>query len=137
MIEVSGKTEEEAIAAGLEQLGKSRDEVSVEVVERSKKGVLGIGRTDAVVRLSYEEVPQADTQRDRVERYLKYLMYHAQNTYPYPEDQGVAEWVREEGEPNGWVKFAQDEPEEPPRPAAPEAASTAEEQPKKKIQLSI
>ena len=71
MIEVSGKTEEEAIAAGLEQLGKTRDEVSVEVVERSKKGVLGIGRTDAVVRLSYEV---ADTQRDRVERYLRGLL---------------------------------------------------------------
>ena len=71
MIEVSGKTEEEAIAAGLEQLGKTRDEVSVEVVERSKKGVLGIGRTDAVVRLSYEI---ADTQRDRVERYLRGLL---------------------------------------------------------------
>ena len=71
MIEVSGKTEEEAIAAGLEQLGKSRDEVSVEVIERSKKGVLGIGRTDAVVRLSYEV---ADTQRDRVERYLRGLL---------------------------------------------------------------
>ncbi len=71
MIEVSGKTEEEAIAAGLEQLGKTRDEVSVEVVERSKKGVLGIGRTDAVVRLSYEVT---DTQRDRVERYLRGLL---------------------------------------------------------------
>ena len=74
MIEVSGKTEEEAIAAGLEQLGKTRDEVSVEVMERSKKGVLGIGRTDAVVRLSYEEVEVADTQRDRVERYLRGLL---------------------------------------------------------------
>ena len=74
MIEVSGKTEEEAIAAGLEQLGKTREEVSVEIVERSKKGVLGIGRTDAVVRLSYEEAPKADTQRDRVERYLKGLL---------------------------------------------------------------
>ncbi len=71
MIEVSGKTEEEAIAAGLEQLGKTREEVSVEVVERSKKGVLGIGRTDAVVRLSYEV---ADSQRDRVERYLRGLL---------------------------------------------------------------
>ena len=71
MIEVSGKTEEEAIAAGLEQLGKTRDEVSVEVMERSKKGVLGIGRTDAVVRLSYEV---SDTQRDRVERYLRGLL---------------------------------------------------------------
>ena len=71
MIEVSGKTEEEAIAAGLEQLGKTRDEISVEVVERSKKGVLGIGRTDAVVRISYEV---SDTQRDRVERYLRGLL---------------------------------------------------------------
>lgn len=44
----------------------------------------------------------------RVERYLKYQMYHAQNTYPYPEDQNVAEWVREEGEPNNWVKFSQE-----------------------------
>jgi len=71
MIEVSGKNAEEAIAAGLEQLGKTRDEVSVEVVERSKKGVLGIGRTDAVVRLVYEVI---DTQRDRVERYLRGLL---------------------------------------------------------------
>jgi len=44
----------------------------------------------------------------RVEQYLKYQLYHAQNIYPYPEDQNVAEWVREEGEPNGWVRFAQD-----------------------------
>lgn len=57
----------------------------------------------------------------RVERYLKYQMYHAQNTYPYPEDQGVAEWVREEGEPNGWVKFAQDKQEpRAPKPVEPE-----------------
>ena len=46
----------------------------------------------------------------RVEHYLKYQLYHAQNTYPYPEDQNVAEWVREEGEPNGWTRFGQDEP---------------------------
>ena len=63
-------------------------------------------------------------------------MYNAQNTYPYPEDQGVAEWVREEGEPNGWVKFAQDQPEAPaPKPVQPEAST--EEQPKKKLSLSI
>ncbi len=72
----------------------------------------------------------------RVERYLKYQMYHAQNTYPYPEDQTVAEWVREEGEPNGWVKFAQDMPEEPaPKPAP--AAPADGEAPKKRISLSI
>ena len=49
----------------------------------------------------------------RVERYLKYQLYHAANTYPYPEDQNVAEWVREEGEPNGWTHFAQAEPDKP------------------------
>lgn len=43
----------------------------------------------------------------RVEQYLKYQLYHAKNTYPYPEDQNVAEWVREEGEPNGWTRFGQ------------------------------
>lgn len=43
----------------------------------------------------------------RVEQYLKYQLYHAQNTPPYPEDIKVAEWVREEGEPNGWVHFGQ------------------------------
>ena len=44
----------------------------------------------------------------RVERYLKYLDYHAQNSYPFPEDLSVAEWVREEAEPNGWTRFSQD-----------------------------
>lgn len=76
----------------------------------------------------------------RVERYLKYQMYHAQNTYPYPEDQTVAEWVREEGEPNGWTKFNQEMPEEPkPKPAEPQATTegATEEKPKKKISLSI
>lgn len=44
----------------------------------------------------------------RVEQYLKYQLYHAENTYPYPEDQNVAEWVREEAEPNGWTHFGQE-----------------------------
>jgi hypothetical protein len=73
----------------------------------------------------------------RVERYLKYQMYHAQNTYPYPEDQGVAEWVREEGEPNGWVKFTQDTPE-PEAPKTVAEVPTEEAKPTKpKISLSI
>ena len=72
----------------------------------------------------------------RVERYLKYQMYHAQNTYPYPEDQGVAEWVREEGEPNGWTKFAQDK-QEPSKPAVTASGTQEDAQQKKKISLSI
>ena len=53
-IEVSGKTEDEAVAAGLDQLGLTRDDVSVELLERAKRGVLGIGSAPARVRLTYE-----------------------------------------------------------------------------------
>jgi len=53
-IEVSARTEDEAIASGLAQLGLTRDEVSLEILERSKRGVLGLGHTDAKVRISYE-----------------------------------------------------------------------------------
>lgn len=54
-IDVSGKTEEEAIASALSRLGKTRDEVSVEIVERAKSGFLGLGASPAVVRVSYED----------------------------------------------------------------------------------
>ena len=53
-IEVRGKTADDALAKGLAQLGLERDDVSVEIIERGKKGILGIGAVDAVVRLSYE-----------------------------------------------------------------------------------
>ena len=70
-IEVTGKTEEEAIASALSQLELSRDEVSVEILERAKSGFLGIGANPALVRVSYEVV---DTQHDKVERYLRGLL---------------------------------------------------------------
>ncbi len=70
-IEVTGKTEEEAIASALAQLDMSRDDVSVEILERAKSGFLGIGASPALVRVSYEVV---DTQRDKVERYLRGLL---------------------------------------------------------------
>ena len=52
-IDVTGKTEEEAIAKALEQLGLDRDEVSVEILERAKSGFLGLGGNPARVRVSY------------------------------------------------------------------------------------
>ena len=54
VLEKSAKTEDEAVALALEELGLERDEVSVEIVERAKSGFLGIGAQDAVVRVSYE-----------------------------------------------------------------------------------
>lgn len=69
-IEVTGKSEEEAITNGLAQLGLTRDEVSVEILNRGKVGFLGIGSVPAKVKLTYEEGPdQSDTaQSSAVER---------------------------------------------------------------------
>ena len=53
-LEKSGKTEDEALAAALRELGLDRDDVSVEIVERAKSGFLGIGSSPAVVRVEYE-----------------------------------------------------------------------------------
>ena len=52
-IDMTGKTEDEAVAKALSQLGLDRDEVSVEVLERAKKGFLGIGASPAKVRVTY------------------------------------------------------------------------------------
>ena len=41
-IDVTGKTEEEAVRKALEQLHLERDDVSLEILERSKSGFLGM-----------------------------------------------------------------------------------------------
>ena len=53
-LEKTGKTEDEAVAAALEELGVERDDVSVEIIERAKAGFLGIGSVPARVRVSWE-----------------------------------------------------------------------------------
>ena len=53
-LEKTGRTEEDAINAALNELGLDRDDVSVEIIERAKSGFLGIGASPAVVRVSYE-----------------------------------------------------------------------------------
>ena len=52
----SAKTVEEAIQLALEEIGKKRNEVTIEVLEEGSGGFLGlIGGKDAVVRISYDE----------------------------------------------------------------------------------
>ena len=55
ILEIEGKTIDEAIFAGLEQMGLSFDEVDIEYLQESNKGFLGIGRTSAKVRLTERE----------------------------------------------------------------------------------
>lgn len=69
-IEVSGKSEEEAIQSALDQLGLGRDEVSVEIIERAKAGFLGLKSTPAVIRVTFEsDVSSAE----RVDKFLSGL----------------------------------------------------------------
>lgn len=92
------------------------------------------------VCLTIKEMGVLASLRDlvlRVEMYLKYKLYHAKNIYPYPEDQNVAEWVREEGEPNGWVRFTQDDssPAENTPPPTTTNPPTANSKPKKSLTI--
>ena len=52
-IDVTGKTEDEAVSAALAQLSMDRDDVSVEILERAKAGFLGLGSCPAKVRVYY------------------------------------------------------------------------------------
>jgi spoIIIJ-associated protein len=52
IVEVSGKTVEEAVARALEQLALSPDQVDVDVISEGKRGVFGIGQEPAIVRVS-------------------------------------------------------------------------------------
>lgn len=65
--EFTGRTVEEAVERGLRELGRRRDQVDIEVLDRGKPAnMLGLGGEDARVLLSYEETetdepePQVD-----------------------------------------------------------------------------
>jgi len=63
-IEVQGRTEEEAIETALIQLGMSRDDVSVEILEQAKTGFLGLKNTPATVKVLYEAREERTVQVD-------------------------------------------------------------------------
>ena len=63
-LETTGRTEDEAIAAALKELGLERDDVSVTVVERAKSGFLGIGASPAVVRAEYEAPDEPEVEAE-------------------------------------------------------------------------
>ena len=66
IIEKSGKTIDEAVNAALLELGADRDSVEIEVINEGKRGILGIGSENAVVRVKMEETPL-----QKAEKYVK------------------------------------------------------------------
>lgn len=59
-VEITAKTLDEAIAEAVKELGaKSADDITVSVVQEAKKGFLGLGSTNAVIRAEYD-APEAE-----------------------------------------------------------------------------
>jgi spoIIIJ-associated protein len=58
-IESSGNSVEEAVVAGLEELGVQEDAVEIEVLDEGSRGLLGIGARPARVHLTVKMVSQA------------------------------------------------------------------------------
>lgn len=110
-IETTGKTEDAAIAAALEQLGLSRDDVSVEILARPKSGFLGIGKVDAKVRVSYEA---ADEPAPAVEEKEAPAPVKAEAETEKKQKAPKAAPVKAEQPP---VQPEQDKPEQPAAPA--------------------
>lgn len=64
VVEKVGKTIDEAIELGLQELGVLRDEVIIEVIEEPSKGLFGlIGGRPAKVRLTLKDNPVQRTER--------------------------------------------------------------------------
>ena len=54
-LEKSGKTIDDAIDAAVEELGCSREDVTIEIITMPSKGIFGIGAKPALVRVSVED----------------------------------------------------------------------------------
>ncbi|MEF9970785.1 MAG: RNA-binding cell elongation regulator Jag/EloR [Oscillospiraceae bacterium] len=75
-IEVTGRTEDDAVNSALRQLNLQRDEVSIEILERAKSGFLGIGSSPALVKVSYEipDEPKAEDVSEKTKTFLEGLL---------------------------------------------------------------
>lgn len=68
--EKSAKTVDEAIIAALEELGVTKDDVTVDIIEEGKNGFFGIGKKDAVVKVSIKEsvIEAAKAQKSNADK---------------------------------------------------------------------
>ena len=106
-----GKTIEDAVMNAVSALGIDRDEIFYEVVERPRSGFLGIGKSDAIVRITYD-IPDAPPQKtekpQRTERPAR------------PQQTGAAE-----NKPKAEQRPAPPRPQQPPKPQRTEAVKPA------------
>lgn len=103
-IDVTGKTEDEAIQNALRQLGLDRDDVSVEILERAKSGFLGLGSCPAKVRV-----------------------YYGEETEPAPVPEPAPEPAKPSKAPEKTPERKEERPAAPKPPKAPKAPKPAPE----------
>ena len=82
-LEVSGKTVEEAIERALQQLGLTKDQVEVTVLNKGKSGFWGMGAEEAVVKVTplvqaQQEGNTAAVAKEALEELLKRMKLTAQ-----------------------------------------------------------
>ena len=68
-VTVSAKTVDEAVEIGARQLGKTKSEITFEVIEEAKKGFLGMFSSEATVKVIAKE-----TVQDKVVEFLNTLI---------------------------------------------------------------
>lgn len=124
MIEVTGADVEAAVARGLAQLRVSREKVTIEVLDEGSRGLLGLGRRDAVVRLRLREAPAAPTPPKPVEKPAPPRVEPppAAKAAPPPAAKPAPPLPRAEPAPPPVAKAAP-----PPRPVPPPPAAEEEE----------
>ena len=108
-IDVTGKTEDEALSKALEQLGLERDDVSVEILERAKSGFLGLGSCPAKVRVYYGEETEPAAQSAP-----------AQQEAPAPAPEKKPRPEKKAAAPAPAVEETREEKAQSPAPAAAE-----------------
>jgi spoIIIJ-associated protein len=96
-IEKRGRTVEEAVEAALKELGVGRDEAEVEVLDEGRRGFLGLGFREAVVRVTRRR--RADRlATELIQGVLRAMGLSGQVT---TEERDGRLWVRVEGEDVG------------------------------------
>lgn len=61
-IKMSGKTVDEAVWSGLNELGLSIDEIEVEIIQKGSSGLLGIGAKPAIVLITEKDSEHIDVK---------------------------------------------------------------------------
>ncbi len=84
----SAKTVDLAIDAACAELGVTRDEVDVEILDEGKKGVFGIGAVDAKVSITVKSTPALKAV-DFIENLIKNMGLDATVEITSQDDEGV------------------------------------------------